>query len=153
LSTRSVLQARNPAADQRQALQAYGRELDERTNGRWIRDEFRVIVASKPVVDLVVVDSVRIAEQIEALREAVPVLHIHLTASREMLEARYEKTARQRPLDRSVGSYAELREDPTESRVDELGDLADLLIDTGVHQAHDALALAVAKMAALGFAR
>jgi adenylosuccinate synthase len=58
------------------------------------------------------------------------VVHIHLTASIEKLEKRYE-TRRRKSRIKELPSYAEARKDPTERNVGKLAASADIVIDTG----------------------
>src|SRR4051794_6509335 len=76
-----------PDADRR-TLQQLGRDLDNLTAGRWVIDALTrrldLLVAREDVV----VDAVRIPQQIDALRDAFGrrVFHIHLTATTTTLE-------------------------------------------------------------------
>jgi adenylosuccinate synthase len=76
------------------------------------------------------IDAVRIESQIDALRVAFgpAVTHIHLTTSEKELQRRYR---RKRGSLRELGSYAEVRRNPTERAVDQLSRIADIVIDTG----------------------
>jgi len=114
----------------RKALQVEGERLDRNTRGKWVLEGLRenedCLNSSRDVI----VDSVRINPQIEAIREAYGqrVLHIHLTAPFDELEQRYNlrrRQGREKPLD-----YSEVRENPTEKQVENLAKYADIVIDT-----------------------
>jgi adenylosuccinate synthase len=80
--------------------------------------------------EILVIDSVRIAGQMHALRKAFGNLvhHIHLRADADILSQRW--AARDGPS-AEVGSYADLSKSRTERNVEELAALADVVIDTG----------------------
>src|SRR5205807_311196 len=71
---------------ERTAMQDFGDRLDRETKGQWVRDELRRLLgklgANEPRA-IVVVDSVRILDQIKAIRDSYgyAVVHIHLRAS------------------------------------------------------------------------
>lgn len=111
----------------REELQAGGDELDIRTNGRWVAEALDEYIKEERTSDVVVIDSVRIALQINAIRDAFSkhVLHVHLTATEPTLRDRFE--SRKRPGDRSWNTASS---DTTERGVEDLADLADLVLDT-----------------------
>lgn len=114
----------------RQALQRIGADLDERTDGRWVADQL-----SRPIFDapsrLVIVDSVRLASQIEGLRQSFgsEVRHVHVAASRTTCASRYEER-RERSEVEEADTYADVMADPTEANVDRLEAMADIAVDT-----------------------
>ncbi len=114
----------------RKALQAQGERLDRKTRGRWVLEELREWSSRPGSCKEVIVDSIRIAEQIQAIREAYGsmVTHVHLTAPLEDLTQRFNKRRRQ-GKERDV-DYSEVREDPTEKQVEGLASIADIVIDT-----------------------
>lgn len=116
--------------DNRKEFQAAGERLDRLTHGTWVRDELHKWSSAKEGASAVVVDSVRIREQIDALRKAFgsKVIHVHLTAPPKELEKRYKR--RRKLVSEQVPTYTEVREDPTEQQVDSLRDIADIVIDT-----------------------
>lgn len=110
-------------------LQALGDKLDANTGGRWVADELARHMAGD--ADTVfVVDSVKIRQQIDSIRElfGLPVVHIHLTASREVLKRRYTE----RPAERikELDSYEAALQNATENTADALAAEADMVIDT-----------------------
>jgi adenylosuccinate synthase len=129
----SVILERKVRSDLRQdrkVLQAQGERLDRKTRGRWVLEELREWSNQIKTDSDVIVDSIRIAEQIQAIREAYGpiVIHIHLTAPVEDLEERFNdrrKQGRERDF-----KYAEVRENPTEKQVEELAKIADIVINT-----------------------
>lgn len=132
LSTRDVLMPalRPGEAPSRHALQRLGEELDERTDGRWVVDRLSRRIFDAPE-ELVIVDSARTASQIEGLRQAFgrEIRHVHVSASRETCAERYEERRDDAEVDEAA-SYAEVIENPTEARVDELGPMADIAVNT-----------------------
>lgn len=116
--------------DNRREFQAAGERLDRSTQGSWVRDELHRWLSTNENASTVVLDSVRIREQIDALRKSFgsKVIHVHLTAPLKELEKRYRR--RRKLESEQVPTYAEAREDPTEQQIDSLRDIADIVIDT-----------------------
>ena len=110
-------------------LQQEGDRLDVQTRGRWILEELTKELPAQ-ADKVVVLDSVRTRDQIEALRDAFGpiVTHIHVTAPLEVLRTRYdERRKRER---RDLADYEQVRQNQTEQHVDALRDVADIVIDT-----------------------
>jgi hypothetical protein len=113
----------------RAELQALGSQLDRDTGGIWIRDVLPVATESAPEA-AAIVDAVRTHGQVAALADVAGTLfHVHLIASRSILEHRYEIRRSSHPR-LEYGSFAELLQDPTESRIDELARGAQLVCST-----------------------
>ena len=115
----------------RRDLQEAGDQLDRQTNGRWVADYVERELRERPEEDVIVVlDAVRIRNQLEALYSVYgpKVVHIHLTASEAALERRYSERARRNPLE--LTSYAAVRAHPTEANVAQMEAVADVVIDT-----------------------
>jgi len=117
-------------SDNRKILQRTGERLDISTGGTWVLDGLMRWLQTNTDYPDIVVDSVRIREQIEALRKAFgsKVIHVHLTAPPKELERRFKR--RQRSGRESSRSYKEAKNDPTEQQVGSLRDIADIMIDT-----------------------
>jgi adenylosuccinate synthase len=113
----------------RALLQQLGELLDVESGGRWVADALGRRLSEISEDALVVVDSARIAGQIDGLREAFGrrVVHIHLTAPREELAKRYK---RRKSKFVELATYDDVRRDPTEAKVEELMDDADIVINT-----------------------
>jgi adenylate kinase family enzyme len=116
---------------ERRALQDYGDQLDTDTNGAWVTQAVSATVARlETPAQLLIIDSVRRLNQIEALRDAFPrVDHIHVFASETVLDERYQKRGDSSGL-AELGSYAEVAVNRTESEVSTLADDADAAINT-----------------------
>src|SRR5688572_25206871 len=69
-STRHLLTRATGSDVERAALQAAGDALDRETGGAWVADALSREVAELPEDAVVIVDAVRIAGQVDALREA-----------------------------------------------------------------------------------
>jgi adenylosuccinate synthase len=151
LSTRELLMPRLAPgeAPTREALQRLGAELDAATEGRWVVDRLSRRIFQAPE-RLVVIDSARIADQINGLRQAFSreVRHVHITASRATCAARYEER-RSRDEVREAATYDEVMADPTEARVDELGAMADISIDTDRDGHEDVIVRVAARLGLL----
>lgn len=121
----------------RGSLQAFGEALDTRTKGAWVRDGLTNLIDTLPAESMVVVDSARIAGQIDFIRAAfgLRVLHAHLTAPPDVLERRF-KRPRTKAF-REAHSYDEAKRDPTEQQVETLAEVADIVIDTKRSSASD----------------
>ncbi len=128
VSTRQYIIDQTGCENERRALQEAGDQLDRDTNGIWVADALAPPLMSS-TSKIVVLDSARIAAQVEALRKRFgpKVLHVHLHADREILEARY---LRRNSVIREFNSYAEAAEHGTESQVHTLALIADLVLDT-----------------------
>jgi adenylosuccinate synthase len=126
--TKDVIRTVLGTAAERSALQGAGDALDRRTAGRWIADALVRGADVRPPG--VLVDAIRIEAQIDAIRQAFgpTVTHVHLTAQDKELSRRYRA---RRGSTRELASYSALRQNLTESRVEELRRIADIVIDTG----------------------
>lgn len=137
ISTQDLLreQAETRGVDlppQRRALQDFGDLLDEETAGKWVADGTASRVADLNLAsELVIVDSVRRLEQIDALRNVFParVIHIHVRAPDQALDKRYATRGDSSGLE-ELASYAAVAENDTERQVAILGADADVSIDT-----------------------
>lgn len=133
IKTRDLIVQRRPTVGQeRGALQRAGERLDREDGGAWVRDALVQIIEEEKAstsVGLYVLDSVRIGGQAAAVRQAygTAVHHIHLTAETKELETRY---ARRDTRTHEFTSYAELRTSRTEKRIEELADIADIVVAT-----------------------
>lgn len=118
---------------ERRRLQLAGQRLDNADGGNWVARALQQAVdratAGTTPEGLFVVDSVRIAGQIEAVRRAygAEVHHIHLTATPHELRRRYEE--RHRDDDAGI-DYDRVKRNRTERRIEELGRLADIVVHT-----------------------
>ena len=117
-------------AGNRKILQSEGEALDRRTGGKWVLNALSAYLRAKPETSAVIVDAVRIAGQIQAIREAFGqiVTHVHLTAPEDELRKRYTKRTKIKP--EGVTDYAEVRANDTERQVETLADISDIVIDT-----------------------
>jgi adenylosuccinate synthase len=113
----------------RGAMQLAGEKLDRITEGGWVADAVARRAMALPEDTVLVVDAVRIKEQIDKAREAFGqrVVHIHLTAPTEDLKERY---ANRNSRIKEFHSYAQVRRNQTERNVDDLAKFADIVIDT-----------------------
>lgn len=147
ISTRSLLLARldeNHPRD-REALQNFGDAVDKETGGRWLADGAWQQAGELPNDAVIVIDSPRRPEQIEALRKSFPrqVVHVHLSAPLPVLAERYKS----RPSEvEELASYEAVRANPTEAAVDSLAAQADVVIDTSRATQDDVLALAASHL-------
>jgi adenylosuccinate synthase len=144
--THDLIQTLKPKVpNERVALQRAGDVLDRSTNGRWIQKALERRIDGLPAESIVVIDAIRISSQVDGIREAFPtrVYHIHLTASRKELATRYESRNGQLT---EVGSYEQVRVNRTERNVEQLADIADIVVKTDQCTADDVLIRAVAQL-------
>jgi len=115
----------------RAGLQAYGETLDRLTGGRWVADDLASLFHTIEPGRLVVIDSIRIREQLDAVREAFgrDVVHLHLSAPREELSLRYKNRGQSSGIV-ELASYDEVFTNPTEAAVVLLAGDADIAIDS-----------------------
>ena len=134
---------------ERRPLQEAGEALDRETGGTWLSGTLESRLAREDEAISIVVDSVRIKGQIDAVRAAYGpiVTHVHLTAHLDDLAQRYyerESDLGERP------SYEEVRADPTEAQIESLRDYADVVIDTHRNSAKDAFARVASRLRLYG---
>ena len=115
--------------NERSALQAAGDRLDKETGGEWVTNAVSDFASKALENSILLVDSVRIPAQINKLREKFDgqVFHIHLHAEDEILKERYLSRA---PEHKEFQTYDEVRANNTESFVDDLAKIADLVLDS-----------------------
>jgi adenylosuccinate synthase len=103
--------------------------LDDETNGQWLAQALAREISRLPDDCSVLVDSIRIEQQAEAIRVAfgARVVHIHLTAPANVLSDRYTNRT---PNVTELASYDQVRADKTEGSVENLALIADIVIDT-----------------------
>jgi adenylosuccinate synthase len=82
VKTRELILTMTKSANDRADLQAAGNRLDVKTKGKWVADAVARYAEQFDDDVEVLVDSVRISKQIDALREkfGLRVVHVHLTA-------------------------------------------------------------------------
>jgi len=129
--TKKVISELKPKIEsERGVMQAYGQKLDRETEGGWVRDALTHFATDLAGDVTLVVDAVRITDQINAIRRAFGsrVYHIHLTAPLEVLSERY----RQKPAEgfKEFSSYDQVLKNRTERRVHKLANVADVVINT-----------------------
>lgn len=136
-------QLKGAAAD-RTFLQDFGESLDQKEDGKWVlnffQEQFKLSLKDDR---LFIIDSVRIAKQIEHFRKAYSfiVYHIHFTASPKLLKDRYMQRDEIKELSKKDAEvkYEKAKSNPTEKHVHLLGDDADLSIDTELSTSEDVL--------------
>lgn len=122
-----ILQLKPRTIRTRRAMQLAGQRLDHETNGKWLTEALSQQLATSRGDETIVVDSVRIAAQVAALRRSGWVVtHIHLEASDGTLERRYEIKRTQMG---ELKDYETVSRNWTEKHVNELGNVADTVID------------------------
>jgi adenylosuccinate synthase len=121
----------------RRAMQLFGERLDRETKGRWVLTALTKLLRNAQ--GSIVVDAVRVREQIRAIRQSYgfSVVHIHLKAPKRVLAARYE--GRGATGFRELRSYAQVEANPTEANVGQLEEIADVVIDTDLCRPEDVL--------------
>ena len=140
LRTQDFLKRAAPDLEQeRRTLQLFGERLDKRTKGSWVRDGVDHAIRDVAPGSLVIVDSARIESQVEAIRAGYgqAVVHVHLRAELSELEKRYRK--RKATGLKELPSYAAVRRNKTEKRIDELAKIADIVVQTDRCTPHDVL--------------
>lgn len=163
IKTQNIIVEQTGVDRERRSLQEEGERLDRETDGAWVARALaqRVTAAQSAVSDLageswILVDAVRIPQQIVHIRQAFGsrVVHIHLTASREELTRRHgrphEENEDSQPAMIELPTYEAVAANPTEARVDELADLADIVINTERSTKKDVVARAAAQLGLFG---
>lgn len=134
----------------RDALQELGEKLDRKTKGAWVRDSLVTSMGTDGLTVTRVLDAVRIASQVNAIRQSYGrrVIHIHLTAPLEELTKRYR--SRTTSAMKELGSYKRVRENLTEAAVEELAEIADIVIDSKRCREEDVLVRAASHIGLYG---
>jgi len=136
----------------RRSMQKSGEILDEKTRGTWVREGLDKFMREHGLGDrsILVVDAVRIREQIVAIRKAYGsrVVHIHLDAPKGELERRY-KSRKHKGIE-EFKTYKEVLKNPTEKKVVELKKIADVVIDTKLCTEEDVMVKAASHLALYG---
>ena len=130
IKTRELITAARPRVrEERRSLQRAGDRLDRETDGAWVADQLARHTMDLAPDATVILDSARIQEQIDGIRRAFgrQTVHIHVTAPEGVLEARY--AARHGSV-AELPSYAEVRQNRTERRVERLATTADIVINS-----------------------
>lgn len=151
--TREVIAslARN-IVPERGAMQRYGELLDRRTKGQWVCDALSRKLETLDDGAVIVVDAVRILNQIEAIRRAygARVYHVHLDAVETVLAKRYERKQRQHGF-KEFDSYSKLSgTSKTERDMDDLAESADVVIQTDRCTKEDVLVRTAAHLGLYG---
>jgi adenylosuccinate synthase len=123
----------------RGGLQKFGENLDKETSGSWLRDFFQKDILQ---YNAVVVDAVRILEQIDSFRQAYgqSVIHIHLMSSPEELQKRFVKRNEiSSSEEKLIELYKKVKNDRTEKQVPSLLGKADLVINSERSKEEDVL--------------
>src|SRR5712671_2147113 len=92
LATKALLmEVLGPDVD-RGALQQAGEDLDRKTGGAWVGDALARYAAKLGENTEVVVDSVRLVAQVDAIRAGfgARVVHVHISAPEDVLETRWK---------------------------------------------------------------
>lgn len=121
----------------RAEYQAFGEVLDNEDGGLWVSKALSEVL-NREGADLIVVDAVRIPEQIRAIREiyGFAVFHLHLTASTEDLEDRFiKRTAKFE----EAATYEIATQNATEQGVSLLEEKADAVVNTSYCDPDDVL--------------
>ncbi|MGA3208404.1 MAG: adenylosuccinate synthetase [Syntrophales bacterium] len=151
--TRDYLKSRREKIESaRLAMQEFGEVLDRRTKGAWVRDGLTRFISKNGLQEdnMVIVDAVRIAEQILRIRELFKskVIHIHLDTPIEELRERYSRRVDKGI--RELPSYDKVLENKTESGVSDLANIADAVIDTKLCTKSDVMVKAASHLGLYG---
>jgi adenylosuccinate synthase len=117
----------------RLSLQELGEKLDKQSKGVWIVHELQRHGYPSINNGFCIIDAVRIAEQLTALRRAYGsiVVHIHLVSSPDKLYRRYEFVhGNKRSKQQIREEYERVKSNETENNVDRLKAISDLVIDS-----------------------
>ena len=134
VNTREALTSQTTRAPRsRQDLQNAGQQLDRSTAGRWVLHLLQKHIHQNPKALTFVVDCIRSPLQLGPIRNKYnpKVTLVHLTCSTKILISRYRQRGDAAP-------YANASKHPSESKIEDLRDLADLVIDTENHSPQEA---------------
>jgi len=128
----------------REEYQAFGDNLDREDGGRWVADALAEVL-KKETSNLIVVDAVRIQDQIRAVREryGYAVFHLHLTANEADLKNRFENRITKF---REASTYEASQENLTEKGVWKLASIADAVVNTSLCEPEDVVVRASTRL-------
>ncbi|MEX2286239.1 MAG: adenylosuccinate synthetase, partial [Planctomycetaceae bacterium] len=134
----------------RESLQNLGEKLDRDTQGRWVSEALGRSASQLPNDAIIVVDSVRILDQIDCIRRGFgpQVVHVHLEASESDLRKRY--LGRKRKDIQELASYDDVLKNETERAVPMLREKADVVINTTWSDERDVLIRAASHLGLYG---
>ncbi|MEW8077961.1 MAG: adenylosuccinate synthetase [Candidatus Thiodiazotropha endolucinida] len=114
---------------ERKAMQEAGEALDRAKKGEWVAQGLRQLLEQNDHNGLVVVDSIRVKEQIHALRKyyGTKVVHIHLSADETVLSSRYKKRKQKIA---ELKSFSAVLKNETERNIYKLETIADAVVKT-----------------------
>jgi len=152
VKTRELIRTMLGTEPEREALQKAGEELDVKTDGTWVARALaqRLLeIESDDDGRRILIDSVRLVTQIEAIRDAFGrnVVHVHVTAPTETLAERY--ASRQAAI-QELSSYDRVTADPTEANVELLAPIADIVIDSSRATPEDVVVRVAARLGLYG---
>jgi adenylosuccinate synthase len=142
-----ILRKKPRTKPERGALQRAGERLDRADGGEWVAEALQESIDAssrgETPAGLFVVDSVRIAGQVDAIRRAYgsAVYHIHLTADEPELKKRYLERHRS---DDAETSFEALKRSKTERQIGNLARIADSVVATDRCSSSGALVRATA---------
>ena len=117
----------------------------------WVLESLDRELRGRQAHESIIVDSVRIQKQIDAIREAYGrnVTHVHMTAPYPVLEERYDtrQTESQTP---DTPTYGEVHSNETEAVVDELKGAADVVVDSNRCTPRDVLVRVASRLRLFG---
>lgn len=133
---------------ERRALQEFGEQLDRDSAGSWVARHVQEITAELPDGAVVVIDAIRLREQIDALRDTLgrQVVHVHVHAPVQELAERYPRKSGGIA---ELASYDLVRANATEAAVPRLAEVADVSIDTTRNSPSDVEVRAAARLGLL----
>jgi adenylosuccinate synthase len=152
--TRTYLkELKNDIKSERSAMQNLGDVLDKRTKGSWVCDGLAETINENDSNNnkyFFIVDAVRIKKQIDHIRKAYgnKVVHVHLHPPTEELITRYKR--RKSKGFKELKSFKEVLNNKTEKQVDDLKDIADIVIDTKRCTPNDVLVKAACHLSLYG---
>lgn len=125
ISTSNLLRE-SGVGDDRSGLIEEGKRLDRETGGAWVLERSRHHIEGRDEDEVVVIDAVRTAGQIDHLRKAYGhrFVHVHVDVPYELAKRHYDERRRKGDFP----PYEEIHKDPTESGVWDLGKVADRLV-------------------------
>ena len=111
-------------------IAGFGDDLDRKTGGAWLRDQLEKEIRSVPADVGVIVDSVRIQDQIDQFRggSGPLIVHVHLDCSDEELARRYQKRGSKNV--KELSRFKQTADNKTEASVRQLKSDADVAIRT-----------------------
>lgn len=119
-------------------------QLDKSTRGKWLSLEVNKLLMNNRSIRLLVVDAIGSEQQVRWIRQSGwPIVHVHLTAARDVLKRRYSAHFRRRE---AAPRFDAVADTPAQRAAAALEQTADVVINTDRCSKNDVFARVAARL-------